>query len=261
MKTIISKRKRYIVFMSAFILVAAAIFLVINSKTPDTNTSITNDSNVSEKNIQIGKDNVKIFIGSYINNVEIAQEAKDNPELLNGEDASKYIVENIDITEKYKNERKEFITELSKTRGEDVLSSVVLLNKYCTVDDIKEFINQENVNVTCVYLWIPGKTGRIRVVVYNNDINVALTRHFNEFKKRNITDEQMLSDYNRIMSGDFGIFSIVIEAKINKLVELQNSSIIDFIDVMYNPDAENIAAESGKSFNYIEIPSKPDGAL
>lgn len=267
MKKSISRRKRWSICLSTFMLVAIAILLIIyyktpsvSSKTPDVSGITSDEAKVSRDNIKIDDDVVKIYIGSYINNFKIAQEAIDNPDLLKNADANKYIIEDSDIAEKYKTERKEFLIRLNETRSNDVFKAVVLLNKYCTVEDINEFIKTENVNVTCVYLWIPGETGRIRMVVKENNIEGALTRHFDEFEKKENVDDQMKADYNRIMSGDFGIFCVVIDANAIILNNLQNNKIVDFIDVWYNPDAENIAQESGKSVQYIELPLKPDGA-
>jgi hypothetical protein len=62
------------------------------------------------------------------------------------------------------------------------------------------------------------------------------------------------------MSGEIGIFSIVVNTNVSKLDKLQSNNIIDFIDVKYYPDAEKTAKESGKKLQYVELPLKPDGA-
>lgn len=263
MITKLLKRKKVYVFLLTFILIAAAIFSIIyfssNSERDDKDINIST-SNLSKENIKIDKKDIKIYVGSYPSNMVISQEAKDNPSLLTGKDAGKYIIKNDNLSEQYVAERKEFLTSLSKTRNKDVFEAVAVLNKYCTVDDIKTFCEAENLKIVGIYFWIPGESGRIRLVIENNNIESAINNHFEEFKKQENVDPQMKADYERMMSGNYGIFSIVINDTAQKLENLKGNSLVKFIDVKYNPDAENVAKMSGKRFQYVEIPSKPDNA-
>lgn len=245
--------KRTILNITAVILVMVTVLSIV---------LLNGGTSVSAENIKVDNDSATIYVGTHIKNFTIDPAAQKNPELLKGADKSKYLKIDDKVEAEYIAERKAFLSKLSKTQGDKVFSSVVLLDDYYSVQQVKALADSENLTIERVYLWIPGQTGRLSIAVENNDIDKALSDHFKKFKEKDIPDDQMKADYERLMAGDFGIFSITVKATANTFNALQNKNdMIDFIDVKYNPDAESIAKESGKRIQYVELPSKPDGAL
>lgn len=242
--------KRLAYVLLSVVLIAVTVLSLLSS----------GGANVSAQNIKMDDDTAQIFVGSTLSRVTIAEEAQKNPDLLTGDDAEKYYIIDEEFEETYKTERNAFLNNLQKTQGDKFYSSVLNLSDYYSVQEVNEFIVSQRLNVNRVYLWIPGETGRISLSVENNDIEGAIAAHLEKYAEKNIPDEQLKADYERIIAGEFGIFSITVDASAKALNDLQNSDFVDFIDVKYNPEAESVAKEAGKTIQYIELPSKPDGA-
>lgn len=77
---------------------------------------------------------------------------------------------------------------------------------------------------------------------------------------KSIPSEQLQADYREIESGNFGVFSIVVEASAQVLSNLQHHKLVSLVDLKFNPDAELLAKKQQKAVRYLELPAKPDRA-
>ena len=64
------------------------------------------------------------------------------------------------------------------------------------------------------------------------------------------------------MDGEYEVFALTVTASAEALETLNaEADCINYVDVMYNSEVETYATRAGKTVSYIELPSKPDGAL
>ncbi len=215
--------------ISAFSIVLAAIltfiFLILPSGASDSNRVNENES-------------VKVFVGSS----RMADPIGSNIYILG---------------------RKSFLSKLADKHPETVYSAVVVLDDYYSVQDIEELAKNENLTINTIYLWAPGETGRAALGVKNNDFKASIARVYNRAKEHEGTEEFNSADEHliRLIDGNYGIFSITVEATAEKLNKLKSNKCIEFVDVKYSEAGEKKAAKRGVSIYYIELPYKPDGAL
>lgn len=160
----------------------------------------------------------------------------------------------------YNLNRASFLRRLARQDPSAVYSAVVPLNNYYSGERINELIEAHDLVLEHIYLWTPGETGRMALAVENNTILTA-KKTFPK-KKTDPGKAALMQELERLTSGTRKVFALTIKGTAAELAALQ-ASVKEFaaVDVMYNPDAERYAAQRGKSFVYIELPTKPDGAL
>ena len=112
-------------------------------------------------------------------------------------------------------------------------------------------------------MWPEGETGRLALYVEDSDIKSSMETYKQEVEENGYCkDPQFAADYQRFLDGEYEIFALTVTA-FPEVLEALNSEAdcISYVDVKYNTEAETYAASAGKTVSYIELPSKPDGAL
>lgn len=149
--------------------------------------------------------------------------------------------------------------------GTQEFSAVAGLTDYFTVSEIIDLMeNHEGITIERVYMWPKGETGRLGLLIENGDIEESINNYAAKAQENALADgdEQYAKDTERLINGEYGIFAITVSGTAGDLEKLAgDTEYFSYVDVKYNAKAEAYAAKHGKTVSYIELPSKPDGAL
>lgn len=150
------------------------------------------------------------------------------------------------------------------------LESNVLSNSYDTTPALitfKTFVSESAAEevlsaaseITRIYLWTPGKTGRAIVQVSNNDVEGSIQKFFSETEQKvaESNDELFKNDMTELAS-NYGIFAAEVIATYDACNNLLSGGDV-YVDIVHSNRAETRAQEQGKDVTYICIPDKPDG--
>ena len=163
----------------------------------------------------------------------------------------------------YAAERMAYLDQLAKTRASGTVEAIVGFDDYYELEKVSGWLEQYHVTAKCVYMWAPGDTGRLGLFIENGDIPKAVADFcaYEEGRGAEEDDAEGL-DYRRFLNGEFGVFALTVIAPAETLDEMAaDLGCVSYVDVKYNEDVESYAAQMGKTVSYIELPSKPDGAL
>ena len=163
----------------------------------------------------------------------------------------------------YAKQRLAYLHRLAKSDGDTPVEAIVGFDDYYALEKVSGWLEQYHVTAKCIYMWAPGDTGRLGLFVENGDIPKAVADFcaYEEGRGAEEDDAEWL-DYQRFLNGEFGVFALTVIAPAETLDEMAaNLGCISYVDVKYNEEAERYAAQKGKDVSYIELPSKPDGAL
>lgn len=165
--------------------------------------------------------------------------------------------------ENYVQQRADYIEEVASAKASTDMDAVIGFDDYYTIDEVTALAEDYDVDIRNVYMWPQGDTGRLILHVENNDINATLKDYMtwveeNEFCK---DDPQFAKNYQRLLDGEYEAFAMTATATADKLEALNAAECTNYVDVKYNAEAEAYAARAGKTVSYIELPTKPDGAL
>jgi len=163
----------------------------------------------------------------------------------------------------YAKDRFRYVDNLAAKNPSEKVTAVLGLDGYYTVDEVNKIISaSNNVKVNRVYMWPEGETGRLSIYVENGNIADGIKSYMDKVNETGLdNDPQSIADYKRFLNGEYGIFALTITCPANVLntLVLDNERLI-YADIKYNVEAEQYAQRRGKTVNYIELPSKPDGA-
>ncbi|MEA1960826.1 MAG: hypothetical protein U9N81_06025 [Bacillota bacterium] len=167
----------------------------------------------------------------------------------------------------YKENRNDVYKELKKETPEKVLDSIIIFKDFVTADQLKDIFNNQSIEAKRIWLAEPGTIGIGDAIVINNDIEGAVNnwtadfqRYCNEGKEKHIelnkNTETMLSatKENRVK-----VYAVLVSSPISELNTLSNNTVIDFIDLHYDEEAENIGTSKEYKVKYIDVPMRPDG--
>ena len=163
----------------------------------------------------------------------------------------------------YAKQRLAYLHRLAKSDGDTPVEAIVGFDDYYALEEVSDWLEQYHVTAKCVYMWAPGDTGRLGLFIENGDIPKAVADFcaYEEGRGAEEDDAEYL-DYQRFLNGEFGVFALTVIAPAGTLDEMAGDlDSISYVDVKYNEQVERYAAEKGKDVSYIELPSKPDGAL
>jgi len=163
----------------------------------------------------------------------------------------------------YAQERIEYIESLVTKDAKQNVQAVITLDDYYTVDEITTWAESYDLTLNRIYMWPKGETGRLILGV---DAGSSIQDRIEDYKRRvetrGLDDEQFKKDYQRFLDGEYKIFALTATASAETLAGLSsNADYVSLVDVMYNAEVEEYAKKVGKKISYIELPSKPDGAL
>lgn len=178
------------------------------------------------------------------------------------EDRVKVFIGDIDhAPENYIEHRSEYIEQTAKENKDMVMKAVIGLNDYYSVEDVTVWAKDSNIEISRVYMWPEGETGRLILGIESgSSIQDSIEDYKRQVEIRGMDDEQFKKDYQRFLNGEYGIFALTATAPAETLAELSVSAdCVNLVDVMYNDDVEDYAKQVGKTVAYIELPSKPDG--
>lgn len=215
--------KNKVKLLVAVFVTFVAFALLLPNVFPQANASL---------NVEVSGDHVRIFVGDMGGAIPVG----------------------------YSGRRSSFLRQLADDDPNGVYSAVVPLDNYYAEAEINELIVANDLQVERVYLWAPGETGKVALGVADN--NIAEAKEKFVAKMADPDNPELMRDLERLTNGEFKIYALSIEGTAQELEYLQGA-IPQFaaVDVEYNPDAEQYAMQRGKTFEYIELPSKPDGAL
>ncbi len=163
----------------------------------------------------------------------------------------------------YAKQRLAYLHRLAKSDGDTPVEAIVGFDDYYALEEVSDWLEQYHVTAKCVYMWAPGDTGRLGLFIENGDIPKAVAdfRAYEEGRGAEEDDAEYL-DYQRFLNGEFGVFALTVIAPAGTLDEMAaDLDSISYVDVKYNEQVERYAARMGKDVSYIDLPSKPDGAL
>ncbi len=137
---------------------------------------------------------------------------------------------------------------------EDIkIRAVVSLNRYCTVEEVNQWIHQEDIAITSVFLWTPGETGRMEQYLQDGeDILQALDRYLEiaEEAAEDTHDGAYTEDLEKFKNGEYQVFGLS--------VELPLWEVFGALDGL--KDTGCVARVDYVPLGFSGIPSKPDGA-
>ncbi len=84
--------------------------------------------------------------------------------------------------EGYIQQRSKYIKEIATADADKIMSAVIGLDDYYTVDAVDSWVEDYDVTIDQVYMWPKGETGRMTLSVENNDIKAGEFQ--NELTKR-----------------------------------------------------------------------------
>lgn len=161
----------------------------------------------------------------------------------------------------YAAERMAYLDQLAKTRASGTVEAIIGFDDYYDLDEVMGWVEQYDLTVKYIYWWPAGETGRLGLFVQNGDVPKAIADFAEEVERRG--EDDGLWEYNqRFFNGERGVFALTVFAPAGTLDEMAaDLGCVSYVDVKYNEDVERYAAQKGKEVSYIELPSKPDGAL
>lgn len=167
----------------------------------------------------------------------------------------------------YKDNRNDTCKKLLDEDSEKIMDSIIVLNNFATADQLEKIFDGQSVTVKRIWLAEPGTIGAGDNIVYNNDLETAVNnwvadfqQFYNEGKAKNVklnkNTEKMFSatKENRVK-----VYAILVSAPVSCLNTLSDNSLIDFIDIHYDKDAEDYGNSKDYKVKYIDIPMRPDG--
>jgi len=162
----------------------------------------------------------------------------------------------------YADKRMEYIAELAQTSPTQTVETVIGFNEYYSVEAVVELMEAYDAVVNRVYMWPEGETGRLSLYIENGKIVDGIETFIKQVEEEGLdNDAQSINDFARFLNGEYKIFAFTITSTtevLNKLVSEHDC--FSYADIKYNVEAEEYAAEKGKTTYYIELPSKPDNA-
>lgn len=166
--------------------------------------------------------------------------------------------------EGYVQQRAEYAEMTAKADADEVIQAVIGFDDYYTVEEIAALVGEYDIVINRAYMWPEGETGRLSLYVTDNNIEKSLNAYEDQVAEKGYCeqDEQFAEDHQRLLNGEYGIFALTATAPADALAKFSaEADCISYVDVMYNVEAEKYAKKVGKAVSYIELPSKPDGAL
>lgn len=166
--------------------------------------------------------------------------------------------------EGYVQQRTAYINNAAKARSSEVMEAVIGLDDYYTVDEITALADDYDIVINRTYMWPEGETGRLALYVEDNDIESSIEAYKLEVEENGYCEqnEPFAANYQRFLDGEYEIFALTVTGSAQALEELiTTADCISYVDVKYNTEVETYAESVGKTVSYIELPSKPDGAL
>lgn len=165
--------------------------------------------------------------------------------------------------ENYAQQRTAYLDTLTKKRSGSPVEAIIGLNDYYTVEDITTLAEDYDIVINRAYMWPKGETGRLSLYVEDGDIESSIELYKQQVEENNsCKDPAFAADYQRFLDGEYEVFALTVTASAGALEALNaDADCINYVDVMYNAEAETYAARAGKVVSYIELPTKPDGAL
>lgn len=216
--------KRFFAKFSNLVVVLLAIVIAINVATPAS----------ASMNIDVSGSKVKIMIGAMDESAPLG----------------------------YSRTRNTFLTELAENMPEERYSAVVSMDNYYTEAEILETIQNYNLQLERIYMWVPGETGKMSLFIENNDINAAKERFFKKMKSHLGEADGIQEKLIELAGGEVKVYAITVSGTAQELKEVAElESKFAAVDVKYNPDAEKYARDRNMTYSYVEMPAKPDGAL
>jgi len=166
-------------------------------------------------------------------------------------------------SEDYVQQRDMYLKKSAKADADEVMEAVIGFNDYYTVDAITAWAENYGITINHAYMWPKGETGRMLLFVEDNSFEASLESYKQEVEENGYCeDKQFAKDYQRFLDGEYGVFALTVTASAETLETINTESdYVNYVDVMYNAEAETYAKKVGKPVSYIELPSKPDGAL
>ena len=161
----------------------------------------------------------------------------------------------------YAKQRLAYLHRLAKSDGDTPVEAIVGFDDYYDLDEVMGWLEQYDVTVKYVFWWPAGETGRLSLFVKDGDVPKAIADFAEEVERKG--EDSGLWEYNqRFLSGERGVFALTVIAPAGTLDEMAaDLDSISYVDVKYNEQVERYAARMGKDVSYIDLPSKPDGAL
>lgn len=144
------------------------------------------------------------------------------------------------------------------------MKAVIGLDDYYTVEDVTEWAEDYGITIGRAYMWPIGETGRLSLYVENGDLQASLETYIQQVQEEGLCegDEQFAKDFQRLVDGEYEVFALTVAAPASALKATSTKAdCVSYVDVMYNAEAEKYAKRAKKTVSYIELPSKPDGAL
>lgn len=165
--------------------------------------------------------------------------------------------------EGYVQQRTAYIEDAAETKTSTVMDALIGLDDYYTVEEVTAWAEDNGVIISRAYMWPKGETGRLSLYVENNDIESSMELYKQEVEEENLCDDPTFAaDYQRFLDGEYEVFAVTVTATAGELEALSTEAdCINYVDAMYNAEVEKYAKRAGKAVSYIELPSKPDGAL
>lgn len=161
----------------------------------------------------------------------------------------------------YAKQRLAYLHRLAKSDGDTPVEAIVGFDDYYDLDEALGWARRYGLTVRYIYWWPAGETGRLGLVVQEGDVPQAIA-DFAEYVESEGEDSSLWEYSQRFLSGERGVFALTVIAPAGTLDEMAaDLDSISYVDVKYNEAVERYAAENGKDVSYIELPSKPDGAL
>ncbi len=161
----------------------------------------------------------------------------------------------------YAKQRLAYLHHLAKSDGDTPVEAIVGFDDYYDLDVVLGWAEQYGLTVRYIYWWPAGETGRLGLGVQDGDVTKAIADFAKEVESWD-QDSGAWEDSQRFFNGERGVFALTVIAPAETLDEMAaDLGSISYVDVKYNEEAERYAAQKGKNVSYIELPSKPDGAL
>lgn len=173
-----------------------------------------------------------------------------------------FVGDTVDAPVDYTQLRADFVTELAATDEGKKFEAIIGFDDYYTIDTVTKLAKEYGLSINRAYMWPKGETGRFGLYVGNGDIKSSLEAFKQRVEANGLCeDEQFAKDYQRLLDGEYEVFAMTVTATADKLEALNAADCTNYVDVKYNAEAEAYAAKVGKTVSYIELPTKPDGAL
>ena len=161
----------------------------------------------------------------------------------------------------YAKQRLAYLHRLAKSDGDTPVEAIVGFDDYYDLDEALGWAERYGLTVRYIHWWPAGETGRLSLAVQDGDVPKAIADYAKEVESWD-HDSGAWEDCQRFFNGERGVFALTVIASAGTLDEMAGDlDSISYVDVKYNEAVERYAAEKGKEVSYIELPSKPDGAL